>query len=71
MGQGDILLLFTDGFTDQKNGELNYTASRLEEQLRAIKSLSSQEIFRNIREDFRKFCPDPDDDATMIIIKKL
>lgn len=71
MGQGDILLLFTDGFTDLKNGELNYTAARLEDQLRATKTLSAKEIFRSIKEDFKNFCSDPDDDATMIIIKRL
>jgi serine phosphatase RsbU (regulator of sigma subunit) len=71
MGQGDILLLFTDGFTDQKNGELNYAASKLEEQLRDSKALSAAEIFRNIKEDFKNFCCDPDDDATMIVIKRL
>jgi serine phosphatase RsbU (regulator of sigma subunit) len=71
MGQGDILMLFTDGFTDQRNGELNYTSIRLEKKLKLVKHLSSKEIFQSIKEDFKNFCNPPDDDATIIIIKKL
>ena len=71
MGQGDILLLFTDGFTEQKNGELNYTLHRLEKQLIKTKHLSAKDIFYSIKEDFYYYCGDPDDDATIIIIKKL
>jgi serine phosphatase RsbU (regulator of sigma subunit) len=71
MGKGDILMLFTDGFTDQRNGELNYTTIRLEKKLKLVKHLSSKEIFQNIKEDFKNFCNPPDDDATIIIIKKL
>lgn len=70
MGYGDILILFTDGFTEQKNGELNYIKDRLETQLILSKHLSCKEIFNNIKNDFRGFCPFPDDDATMILIKK-
>ncbi len=71
MGYGDILLLFTDGFTEQKSGQLNYIASRLEQQLIATKYLSAKDIFTGIKEDFKKFCIEPDDDATIIIIKKV
>ena len=71
MGKGDILMLFTDGFTDQRSGELNYTSIRLEKKLKLVKHLSSKEIFQNIKEDFKNFCNPPDDDATIIIIKKL
>ncbi len=70
MGKGDILLLFSDGFTEQNNGEQNYTKDRLEHQLIKTKHLSSREIFDTIREDFRSYCPTRDDDATLILIKK-
>lgn len=70
MGQGDILVLFTDGFAEQNNGELDYTKKRLESRLIATKELSAREIFAGIKEDFREYCPAPDDDATMILIKK-
>lgn len=70
MGRGDILLLFSDGFTDQKNGELNYVKDRLEQQLISTKHLSSKEIFHKIKEDFCNYCGTRDDDATLILIKR-
>ncbi len=70
MGRGDILLLFSDGFTEQKDGELNYVKDRLEQQLISTKHLSSKEIFFGIKEDFTNYCGTPDDDATLILIKK-
>lgn len=70
MGSGDILVLYTDGFSEQRNGELNYIADRLEKQLMATKHLKAEEIFSRIREDFMKYCTIPDDDASMILIKK-
>jgi serine phosphatase RsbU (regulator of sigma subunit) len=70
MGRGDILLLFSDGFTDQKDGELNYVKDRLEQQLITTKHLSSKEIFYRIKEDFCNYSGIRDDDATLILIKK-
>lgn len=70
MGRGDILILFSDGFTDQKNGELDYVKDRLEQQLILTKHLPSKEIFHRIKEDFINYCGTPDDDATMILIKR-
>ena len=70
MGNGDILILFTDGFSEQKNGELNYVAERLENQLIISKHMPVKEIFSGIKEDFMSYCGSPDDDATMILIKK-
>jgi serine phosphatase RsbU (regulator of sigma subunit) len=71
MGQGDILLLFTDGFTEVKDGQQNYIAERLETQLRKVKHLSAKEIFESIKSDFMNYCSTPDNDATMILIKKI
>ncbi|HSD64023.1 MAG TPA: PP2C family protein-serine/threonine phosphatase [Ignavibacteriaceae bacterium] len=70
MGIGDILILFTDGFTEQRYGELNYVKDRLEEQLIKSKHLPAKNIFMNLKEDFKNYCPAPDDDATMILIKR-
>ena len=70
MGSGDILILFTDGFTEQQDGELNYIAERLEKQLTISKHLSAKEIFNILKEDFLGYCTKPDDDATIILIKK-
>jgi serine phosphatase RsbU (regulator of sigma subunit) len=71
MGMGDILLLFSDGFTEQNNGELNYIKDRLEQQLISTKHLSAKEIFYRIKEDFVNYCKSPDDDATLILIKRI
>jgi serine phosphatase RsbU (regulator of sigma subunit) len=70
MGQGDILLLFTDGFTDQKFGQFNYITQRLEDHLRQVKYLSAQEIVQSIKSDFNQIAGRPDDDATLIVVKK-
>ncbi len=70
MGKGDILLLFSDGFTEQNNGEQNYTKDRLEQQLILSKHLSAEEIFQKIKDDFISYCPFRDDDATLILIKR-
>ena len=70
MGSGDILILFTDGFSEQKDGELNYIADRLEKQLIISKHLPAKEIFSLVKEDCMSYCGSPDDDATMILIKK-
>jgi serine phosphatase RsbU (regulator of sigma subunit) len=71
MGYGDILILYTDGFTEQQSGDLNYTIDRLEKQLIATKHLSAREIFLGVKSDFMNYCVSPDDDATMILIKKI
>lgn len=71
MGMGDILLLFTDGFTEQRYGELNYVKDKLELQLIRSKHLPAKDIYANIKEDFKCYCPVPDDDATIILIKRI
>lgn len=71
MGHGDILILFTDGFSEQNDGQMNYIAYRLENQLILSKYKSAKEIFSDVKEDFMNYCGTPDDDATMILIKKI
>jgi serine phosphatase RsbU (regulator of sigma subunit) len=71
MGSGDILLLFTDGFTDQKNGEFDYISQRLEDHLRSVKFESAQQIVKSIKADFSQLIGKPDDDSTLIVLKKL
>jgi serine phosphatase RsbU (regulator of sigma subunit) len=70
MSPGDILILYTDGFSEQQDGELNYIEDRLEKQLIMFKHLPAKEIFSRVKEDFMSYCDAPDDDATMILIKK-
>ena len=71
MGSGDILVLFTDGFSEQKDGQQNYIAERLEEQLKISKHKIAKDIFNDVKSDFINYCGSPDDDATMILIKKV
>jgi serine phosphatase RsbU (regulator of sigma subunit) len=71
MGKGDILLLFTDGFTEQRDGELNYVKDGLEQQLIITKHLPAKEIFFRIKEDFVNYRGTPYDDATLILIKRI
>ncbi len=71
MGAGDILILFTDGFTEADNGEKNYVSERLESVLRQVKDLDAHSIFDRVKEDYLDYIPAPDDDVTFVIIKKV
>ncbi|MEJ2637334.1 MAG: PP2C family protein-serine/threonine phosphatase [Calditrichia bacterium] len=70
MGAGDIMLLFTDGFQEQKQGEFNFVSACLEECLREVKNSSSREIIAHLKKEFFKRVPQPDDDVTVIAVKK-
>jgi serine phosphatase RsbU (regulator of sigma subunit) len=70
MGRGDILVLFTDGLTDDNYGEKNYVTARLEDTLRKVKHGSAKEIFNHIKEDFFSYIEKQSDDVTFIVIKK-
>jgi serine phosphatase RsbU (regulator of sigma subunit) len=71
MGTGDILILFTDGFTEADSGERNYVTERLESVLRRVKGLDARSIFDRVKDDYLEFVPAPDDDVTFVIIKKV
>ncbi len=72
MGQGDILILYTDGLSDHRAADgRKYFPGRLEEKLRECKQLPAQDIFRHIRDDLLAFNDRPDDDVTFVIIKKI
>ncbi|MBN2345482.1 MAG: serine/threonine-protein phosphatase [Candidatus Aminicenantes bacterium] len=71
MGRGDILLLYSDGLSDHRDPQGRpYFPGRLEEVLRAHKRLPARAIFDKVREDMRAFHPEPEDDVTIVIIKK-
>jgi serine phosphatase RsbU (regulator of sigma subunit) len=71
MGHGDILILYTDGLSDHRDAQGNkYFPGRLEEVLRTNKQLSARAIFDKVREDMLVFNPAPEDDITVVIIKK-
>ncbi len=71
MGRGDILLLYSDGLTDHRDGAgRHYFPGRLEDVLRANKTRPAREIFERVKADLLAFNPKPDDDVTVVIIKK-
>lgn len=71
MGMGDIMLLCTDGVYDHHNRkEEDYFPVRLENRLRAIKSLPAEEICARLKEDILAFAP-PDDDLTAVVVKRV
>ena len=65
MGQGDVLLLFTDGLTDMFSP---YTQSRLERAVSRSKDGTAEEICREILADRNASFP-PSDDISLVVIK--
>lgn len=72
MGSGDILLLYSDGLSDHQDPQGGkYFPGRLEERLRESKHLPARQIFQHIKKDMNAFNDRPDDDITLVIIKKI
>lgn len=71
MGNGDILLLYTDGLLELTNskGEM-FFLDRLKNVLRENKFLPSEGICSSIREEIFNFSQDIQDDITYVVIKK-
>jgi len=70
MGQGDILLLFTDGLLEHGiEDDLDYFEKKLEKTVRDSKDLSAKEIYYKIIEDMHKYS-NPSDDISIVVIKK-
>ena len=69
MGNGDILILYTDGLSEHSNGTEDYFPGRLETVLRAAKDLSARQIFEAIWADLVAFSP-PADDVSFVVIKR-
>jgi serine phosphatase RsbU (regulator of sigma subunit) len=70
-GDGDILLLFTDGVLEHgaDDGHAPYYPERLEEAVRGAKDLGSREIFEAIAADI--LChADPADDISVVVVKR-
>jgi serine phosphatase RsbU (regulator of sigma subunit) len=65
MGQGDVLLLFTDGLMDPFS---SYNKDRLERAVSRVKEGTAREICEKIFED-RIAAQKPDDDISLVVIK--
>ena len=69
MGEGDILILPTDGLMDHRRGEESYFPERLERLLQDAGDRSARQLFDDIAADLREFAA-PQDDISMVIIRK-
>jgi serine phosphatase RsbU (regulator of sigma subunit) len=69
MGEGDILLLHTDGLVEHSHGHEAYYPGRLEATLRRVKHQTAEEIFAAITEDLLAFSA-PADDISIVVIKR-
>ncbi len=70
LGQGDIMLLYTDGLTEHQNGDALFCDTELEQVLREAKSGTAKEIFEAIGGAMRSFAA-MSDDLTIAVLKKL
>lgn len=71
MGSGDILLLYTDGFSEHSTDtDVGYFPDRVGETLKRIKHYSARDIFFRLKDDLLSFAQ-PADDITFVIIKKV
>ena len=70
MGEGDILLLHTDGLAEHSNAGDDYFPGRLEEKIREVKCLPAAGIYEAITEDLLAFS-EPTDDISLVVIKRV
>lgn len=69
--KGDILIIFTDGFSDHQNEkEEKFIEVKLEKILTENKEKSAKEIVKIIKKELLTFA-EPEDDISYIIIKKV
>ncbi len=69
MGQGDILLLHTDGLAEHSRGDEPYFPGRLEDTIRQVKHQGAGGIYEAIKADLLDFA-EPTDDVSFVVIKR-
>ena len=69
MGQGDILLLHTDGLAEHRHGDEDYFPAHLEQTIRGVKHQPATEIYEAIKTDLLEFS-EPSDDISFVVIKR-
>ncbi|MSO20355.1 MAG: serine/threonine-protein phosphatase [Acidobacteria bacterium] len=70
LGEGDIMLLYTDAVTEHEKDNVLFKDARLEQVLRKTKSGTAKEIYEAIVAAMRAFAP-IEDDLTIAVIKKM
>ena len=68
LGDGDILIIYTDGLIEHERGEELYAPYHLEKKLHQVKDGTSKEIFNAIKDDLLAFA-EPQDDISFVVIK--
>jgi sigma-B regulation protein RsbU (phosphoserine phosphatase) len=71
LGQGDVIVLYTDGITEAENARLEmFGEERLHNIIRQSRIQPSSDIITNILNDVRTFCGDQpqSDDITLMVI---
>jgi len=69
MGEGDILLLHTDGLVEHRSAEEDYCPTHLEQKLREVKHQTAAHIFDSLKADLLAFGK-PSDDVSLVVIKR-
>jgi serine phosphatase RsbU (regulator of sigma subunit) len=70
MGVGDILLLFSDGFSEHMSeDEVPFLENHLENLLRENKNRVARDIYQAVMAEFLSFAP-PSDDVSLVVIKR-
>lgn len=69
MGNGDILILLTDGLSEHGPEDAPYYPVHLEAKLRQVKDLSARQIFEEIEQDLLAYA-EPNDDLSFVVIKR-
>jgi len=69
MGEGDILVLCTDGLAEHNNDGHDYFPQHVEQKLREVKSLPAAAIYEALKQDLLAFAR-PSDDISMVVVKR-
>jgi serine phosphatase RsbU (regulator of sigma subunit) len=69
MGQGDIMVIYTDGLSEHEDENGRRFSATLEELLKSVKHLPASEISRELRKSILAFGK-PGDDISYVVVKK-
>lgn len=67
----DLLVLYTDGLTEARNGEEEYGVERLTRNLSEMHNLTPEDLLKNIIRDVNNFRSQKYDDMTIMVIKRI
>jgi serine phosphatase RsbU (regulator of sigma subunit) len=70
MGEGDLLLLYTDGLVEHSWLDDRYCPDRLEQKVRDVKHLTARDIYEAVEQDLLAF-GQPTDDISLVVIKRV